>query len=142
MVMAVPRYIFWPFDIESARLDRARTRAKAHIADVLWMGVLAQEEGAELRIAGHLMACELCREPSISLWERVREKADPAALVQRCSCLETRNALLRHLEEGRLLADAAITHLRECIGCADHFLEPGKALHTLEVDEEAAAAQD
>jgi len=65
--MAVPRYIFWPFDIESARLDRARTRAKAHIADVLWMGG---------------------------------------------------------------------------IGCADHFLEPGKALHTLTVDEEAAAAQD
>jgi len=140
--MAVPRYIFWPFDIESARLDRARTRAKAHIADVLWIGVLAQEEGAELRMAGHLMACELCGETIICLWERVREKADPAAFVQRYSCLETRNALLRHLEEGRLLADAAITHLRECIGCADHFLEPGKALHTLAVDEEAAAAQD
>ena len=84
--MAVPHYIFWPFDIRSARLDRARTRAEAH-AEVLWMGVLAQEE------------------------------------------------------EGPL-ADAAITHLRECIGCADHFLEPGKALHTLAVDEEAAAAQD
>jgi len=140
--MAVPRYIFWPFDIESARLDRARTRAKAHIADVLWMGVLAQEEGAELRMAGHLMACELCGETIICLWERVREKADPAAFVQRYSCLETRNVLLRHLGEGRPLADAAITHLRECIGCADHFLEPGKALHTLAVDEEAAAAQD
>ncbi len=36
---------------------------------------MAQDEGAELRIEGHLMSCELCREPSISLWERVREKA-------------------------------------------------------------------
>jgi hypothetical protein len=139
--MAVPHYIFWPFDIGSSRLDRAPTRGKTHIADTLRVGVLAQEEGAELRIEGHLMGCELCREPSISLWERVREKADPAAFVQRYSCLETRNALLRHLE-GRPLAEAAITHLRECIGCADHFLEPGKALHTLAVDEEAAAAQD
>lgn len=140
--MAVPHYIFWPFDIGTSRLDRERTRAMTHIADAIRIGVLAQEEGAELRIEGHLMACELCREASISLWERARERAGPAASVQHYSCLETRNALLRHLEEGRFLAEAAITHLRECIGCADHFLEPGKALHTLEVDEEAAAAQD
>jgi hypothetical protein len=32
--------------------------------------------------------------------------------------------------------------LRECDGCADRFLGPAKALHTLEVDEKAAAAQD
>ncbi len=37
------------------------------------MGVLAQEEGVELCIEGHLMSCELCREPSISLWEYVSE---------------------------------------------------------------------
>lgn len=140
--MAVPRHVFWPFDIGSSRLDREPTRGKSHIADTWWVGLLAQEEGAELRIEGHLMACELCREPSISLWERVRETGDSAAFDQRYSCLETRNALLRHLVNGRPLAHAAVTHLRECIRCADHFLEPGKALHTLEVDEEAAAAQD
>ena len=138
----MPHYIFWPFDVGVSKIDRERTRAKTHIADAVRLGVLAQEEGAELRIEGHLMACELCAESSISLWERVREKADAAAVVGRYSCLQTRNALFRHLEEGRALAEAAITHLRECIGCADHFLEPGKALHTLEVDEAAAAAQD
>ncbi len=42
----------------------------------------------------------------------------------------------------QVLAEAAITHLRECICCADHFLEPGKALQTREVDENAVAAQD
>jgi predicted anti-sigma-YlaC factor YlaD len=140
--MTVPHYLFWPFDIGRSQADRERTRAKTHIADALRLGVLAQDEGAELRIEGHLMCCELCREPSISLWERVREKADPAAFVQRYSCLRTRNAILRHLEGDRPLPEAAITHLRECIGCADHFLEPGKALHTLEVDEKAVSAQD
>jgi hypothetical protein len=117
-------------------------RAKTHIAHAIRMGVLAQDEGAELRIEGHLMACEVCGESSITLWERVREKADPAAVVRRYSCLKTRNALFRYLEEGRPLVKAVIIHLRECIGCADHFLEPGKALHTLAVDEKAAAAQD
>ncbi len=140
--MTVPHYIFWPFDIGTSHLDRERTRAKTHIADAIRIGVLAQDEGAELRMAGHLMACEVCGESSITLWERVRERAEPAAFVQRYSCLETRNALFRYLEEGRPLPEATITHLRECIGCADHFLEPGKALHTLAVDEEAAAAQD
>ena len=140
--MTVPHYLFWPFDIGRSQADRERTRAKTHIADAVRVGVLAQDEGAELRIEGHLMSCELCREPSISLWERVREKADPAAFVQRYSCLRARNAILRYLEGGRPLAEAAITHLRECIGCADHFLEPGKALHTLEVDEKAVSAQD
>jgi hypothetical protein len=140
--MAVPHYFFWPFDVGISKIDRERTRAKTHIADAIRVGVLAQEDGAEVRIEGHLMACEFCRESSISLWERVRERADPAAFVQRYSCLQTRNALFRHLEEGRPLAEAAITHLRECVGCADHFLEPGKALHTLEVDEDAVAAQD
>lgn len=140
--MAVPHYFFWPFDVGISKIDRERTRAKTHIADAIRVGVLAQEDGAEVRIEGHLMACEFCRESSISLWERVRERADPAAFVQRYSCLQTRNALFRHLEEGRPLAEAAITHLRECVGCADHFVEPGKALHTLEVDEEAVAAQD
>jgi hypothetical protein len=140
--MTVPHYFFWPFDIGRSQADRERTRAKTHIADAVRVGVLAQDEGAELRIEGHLMCCEHCREPSISLWERVREKADPAAFVQRYSCLRTRNAILRHLEEDRPLAEAAVTHLRECIGCADHFLEPGKALHTLAVDEKAVSAQD
>jgi hypothetical protein len=140
--MSVPHFFFWPFDIGISKIDRERTRAKTHIADAVRMGVLAQDEGAEIRMEGHLMACETCGETSISLWERVREKADPAALVQRYSCLETRNALFRLLEEDRPLAEAAITHLRECIGCGQHFLEPGKALHTLAVDEEAVSAQD
>ena len=142
MVFAMPHFFFWPFDIGRSRPDRKRTRARTHIGDAVRMGLLAEEEGAELRVEGHLMGCELCREPSISLWESVREAADPPPLDQPCSCVETRNAVLRHLEDGRALPGAAVTHLRECEACSDHILGPAKALHTLEVDEKAAAAQD
>ena len=138
----MPHYFFWPFDVGISKIDRERTRARTHIADAVRLGVLAQEEGAELRIEGHLMACDVCGESSISIWERAREKADPAAFVQRYSCLQTRNVLFRHLEAGRPLEEPAITHLQECIGCADRFLEPAKARHTLEVDEDAVSAQD
>lgn len=134
-------YFFWPFDIAGPQPDKERG-AKTHIADAVRVGVLAQDEGAELRIEGHLMGCQFCREPSISLWERVRAAPDPAAGAQRYSCPRTRNALLRHLQEGRPLAEAAIAHLLECAGCAERFLEPAKALHTLAVDEEAVVAQD
>ena len=91
------------------------------------------------------MACEICRETSISLWESVREKVDPPdppASAQGSSCPQARNSILRHLEEGRALPGEVVTHLRGCEACSDHFLGPAKALHTLEVDEDAAAAQD
>ena len=134
-------YFFWPFDIGRSEADRERTRAKTHIADDLRIGVLAQEEGAELRMQGHLMACEFCREAVISLWEQVRETPEAAVLVGRYSCAETRSALFRQLEEGRPLDAAAIAHLRECAN-ADFFLESARALYTLAVDEEAIPALD
>jgi hypothetical protein len=49
--MPESHHIFWPFDTRSPRPDRERARAKTHIADVLWMGVLAEEDGAEPRVA-------------------------------------------------------------------------------------------
>src|SRR3989304_3432822 len=117
-----PHMFFWPFDVGKPQLERERTRAPNHIADFVRLGVLAGDEGCELRLEGHLMGCEICQETAISLWERVREHADPPAFVQRYSCLQTRNALFRHLDGGRSLDEAATTHLRECIGCADRFI--------------------
>lgn len=140
----MPHFFFWPFDIGRSEIDRKRARADTHISDEVRVGVLLHDEGAELRIEGHLMGCELCRELSICLWERAREQEATAAASARGnqSCLRTRNALLRHLEQKRPLAQEAIAHVRRCDGCADRFLEPAKALHTLEVDEEAVSAQD
>jgi hypothetical protein len=139
--MAMPHFLFWPFDVGISESDRERTRAKTHIADSIRVGVLANEEGAEIRIEAHLMGCEVCHENSISLWERVRA-GDLPPIEERYSCPQARNELLRHLEEDRPLTEPTLVHLMECPACADHFLEPAKALHTLEVDEEAAAAQD
>ncbi len=137
-----PHFLFWPFDIGKSKYESERTRAPNHIADAVRVGVLAGDEGSELRMEGHLMACETCREISISLWERVREGAGPPPAGDRFSCVQTRNALFRHLEGGRPLEEAAAVHLKECASCAEHFVEPAKAAHTLEVDEGAAAAQD
>lgn len=137
-----PHVFFWPFDIGRCQMERERTRPPTHINDSLRLGVLAQDEGAELRLEAHLMGCPLCREASISLWENLREAAEEAALAQPYSCPRTRNALFRHLEESRALEPAALAHLQSCIGCSDHFLEPAKAIFTAEVDEGAIAAQD
>lgn len=137
----MPHYFFWPFDIGRSKLDRERARAKTHISDAVRIGVLAEDEGAELRIEGHLMGCDVCKEISISLWERAREKGDDPA-KSKSSCLRARNAVLRHLEEERPLTEATINHLRGCDSCAVHFIEPAKALHTLDVDEGAVSGQD
>lgn len=140
MAMA-PHAIFWPFDIGRSQ-EQERRRPPTHIADSLRLGVLAQEEGAELRLEAHLMSCQLCRQASLALWEQLPEVADAVALAPQYSCARARNALFRHLEEGRPLEPAAVAHLQSCIGCSDHFLEPAKAIFTAEVDEGAIAAQD
>ena len=137
-----PHFFFWPFDIGRSKLESERTRAPVHIADSLRVGVLAGDEGAELRMEGHLMACDACRETAISLWERAREMTDPPTPHEPSECLQTRNALMRHLEGGRPLEEVAATHLRGCTACGEVFIEPAKAAHTLAVDEGAVAAQD
>jgi len=137
-----PHAIFWPFDLGRPTKEKERTRAPVHIADALRVGVLAGDEGCELRLAGHLMACEQCQEPAISLWELLRDGDAPALLGRQYSCLQARNALFRYMEGGCVLETAAAVHLRECVGCVENFLEPAKSLYALIVDESAISAQD
>ncbi len=137
-----PHIFFWPFDVGPVPYDKERARAITHVADSLRLGVLAQDEGAELRWEGHLMACPFCHEPVLSLWEQMPEAKDAAAFVQQVSCAQARNAVFRFLEQGRSLEPAVLTHLLSCLTCGDHFLEPAKALYRLEIDEAAVSAQD
>lgn len=137
-----PHVFFWPFDIGPTPYEKERTRATTHIPDWLRLGVLAQDEGAELRWQGHMMQCPLCHEPALSLWEQIPEAKDAAPFTQQVSCPQARNALFRYLEQGRQLEPAVINHLLACLTCSDHFLEPTRALYTLEIDEDAIAAQD
>jgi len=141
--MTMPRKVkSWPFDLGNRQSERERLRAATHIPDSLRVGAIAGDEGSELRIEGHLMACEVCREASISLWEQLRANCDPPPFVRQTSCAETRNTIFRHAESGRPLDMAATAHLEECVSCSDHFVDPARATYTLEVDEEAIAAQD
>lgn len=136
-----PHVFFWPFDIGPAPHEKERTRAATHIADWLRLGVLAQEEGAELRWQAHMMECPLCHEPALSLWE----EASGWGLTQAqrgLSCLQARNEVFRYLEQGRALQVEVLGHLASCPSCAEHFLEVAKVLYRREVDEEAIAAQD
>ncbi|MFQ5879048.1 MAG: hypothetical protein ACE5IZ_02595 [Dehalococcoidia bacterium] len=137
-----PHVLFWPFDVGTAPPERERTRPASHIADALRLGVLAEDEGAELRLEGHIMACLLCREPALALWGQMPEAKDAAAFVRQVSCAQARNSLLRYLEQGRRPELAVLSHVLSCLTCSDHFLGVAKALYTLEVDEGAVAAQD
>lgn len=141
-VTAVAHYLFWPFDIGESNVDKERGRARTHLSDSLRLGVLAEEEGAELRIEGHLMACEFCEDAALSLWSSSAFPADPPSFVRRVTCPAARNAVLRHLEQGRPLEPAALSHLRRCEACYDHFLAPAKARTALEMDDQAIGALD
>ncbi len=137
-----PHVIFWPFDLGRSAKEKERTSAPVHIADALRVGVLAGDEGCELRLQGHLMTCELCQEPTLSLWELLRDWEGPALLGWQYSCLQARNDLFRYMEGGRALESAAAAHLRECVDCVDNFLEPAKSRYAMIVDEGVISAPD
>lgn len=115
---------------------------RTHISDALRIGLLAEDEGAELRIAGHIMSCPMCGESCLCLWERLQGNTDPPAYVPGPDCCQTRNDVLRYLEDDREVPDATLTHLQDCDSCRTHFIEPAKALYALLVDEDSVAAQD
>lgn len=137
-----PHFLFWPFDVDPAPHEKERIRAVTHIIDALRLGVLAQEEGAELRWEGHVMQCPQCHDPALSLWEQLPkcEGADPS--TPHVSCAAARNGVFRYMEQGRGLELATLTHLLSCPDCAEHFVEPAKNLYRLEVDEDSVSAQD
>ena len=55
---------------------------------------------------------------------------------------DDRGTLDWHTSLKGALEAAAAAHLRECVGCVDHFLEPAKSRYALIVDEGAISAQD
>lgn len=112
-----------------------------HLPDDLRLGVLAGVEDDELRLEGHLLTCEFCREPGMTLAEFADTPDGRSAPQQAVACWEARNALLRFFEQGRELDPDAVTHLNVCECCRDHFLEPARAARALE-DESSVPALD
>jgi hypothetical protein len=62
---------------EVAKAIGSGVPVRTHLSDALRIGVLAEEEGAELRIEGHHVF-PICGE-SCCLWEAVRGNVDPPA---------------------------------------------------------------
>ena len=115
---------------------------RTHLPDALRIGVLAEDEGAGLRMEGHIMSCPICGESCLCLWETVRGNVDPPAYVPGPGCAQTRNDILRYLEDDREVPEPTLAQLQDCEGCRTHFIEPAKALYALLVGEESVSAQD
>jgi hypothetical protein len=112
-----------------------------HLPDDLRLGVLAGSEDHELRLEAHLLTCEICREPGMTLAEFADTPDGRRAPQEPVKCWEARNALLRFFEQGRELEQSTVAHLNFCECCRDHFLEPTRAVRALE-DESSVSALD
>ncbi len=110
----------------------------SHFPDALRIGVLAGEEGDELRLQAHFMHCESCREPGLRLLRRVNvaQGRTPGPAV---SCALARNALFRYFEQGRELTDAELDHLNACDACCEHFLSPARCARHHELEDDIPA---
>ena len=112
-----------------------------HFPDELRIGVLAGIEDHELRLQAHFLSCDACREPGVALAEFADTPDGRCAPQQPVNCWEARNVLFRFFEQGRVLESHAVAHLNACECCRDHFLEPARAVRTLE-DESAISGLD
>ena len=111
----------------------------AHFPDVIRVGVLAGDEGAELRLQAHFMQCEICREPALRLVRMLGEGAELDVLKKTVPCARARNAIFRYFEQGRELTQAEIDHLNTCESCYDHFVEPARCTRCDEEDADIPA---
>lgn len=123
-----------------ARPERSEGVPPTHFPDALRIGVLAGEEGDELRLAAHFMHCEFCREPALRLLEKIAASPQGQTPAVQISCAEARNALLRYFEQGRELTQTEIDHLNTCLGnWREHFLEPARCAHYDELEDDIPA---
>jgi predicted anti-sigma-YlaC factor YlaD len=112
-----------------------------HFPDELRIGVLAGIEDHELRLQAHFLSCDACREPGMALAEFADTPDGRCVPQQPLTCWEARNVLFRFFEQRRVLESHAVAHLNACECCRDHFLEPARAVRTLE-DESSVSALD
>jgi hypothetical protein len=111
----------------------------AHFPDAIRVGVLACDEGYELRLEAHFMHCEVCREPALRLVRMLGECAELEKVKKEIPCCRARNAIFRYFEQGRELTQEAIDHLNTCEDCYDHFIEPARCVRCDEEDADIPA---
>jgi hypothetical protein len=119
---------------------RKQVAPAMHIPDIVRVGVIACTDEDGLRLQGHLMACEGCREPLIALVPQ--RTALPLTRPAEISCAKARDAMCRYLEGGDQPDDAAFAHVTSCDLCDDLFFEPAKALILREYEPEHVGEVD
>ena len=111
----------------------------SHFPDLMRIGVLAGEEGDELRLEAHFMHCESCREPALRLLRRVSVGSSAQSPATQVSCAQARNALFRYFEQGREPTQAELDHLNACGDCCEHFLGPARCARHHEAEDDTPA---
>jgi hypothetical protein len=105
-----------------------------HIPDTVRVGVIACTEEDALRLQGHLMACEGCRTPLITLV--LQRPAAPLARPAAMSCAKARDVMCCYLEGGGRPDDTTFVHITSCDSCDDLFFEPAHAVILREYEPE------
>ena len=111
----------------------------SHFPDLMRIGVLAGEEGDELRLQAHFMHCESCREPALRLLRQVSRDAKAPTPETEVSCAQARNALFRFFEQGREPSKPELDHLSACVSCCEHFLDPARCARHHEGEDDTPA---
>ncbi len=117
-----------------AALLRKQVAPAQHISDIVRVGVIAHTEEDCLRLQAHLMTCEGCRAPLISLV--LHRTALPLARPPEISCAKACDVMCRYLEGGGLPDDATFVHITSCDACDDLFFEPARAVILREYEPE------
>lgn len=105
-----------------------------HIPDMVRVGVIACAEEHEMWLQAHLMACEGCRAPLITLM--LKRTAVDMARPPEIPCHKARSLMFRYLEGGPLPDDATFAHITACDACDDLFFEPAEAVILKEYEPE------
>jgi len=105
-----------------------------HIPDEVRVGVLAGSEEYETWLQAHLLRCQECLKPLLSLFGRLPVVEASGEGLAAVACSQARNAIFHYLETGREPPQEFLHHVINCEACSRPFYEPAKNLVLLEFD--------
>ncbi len=111
-----------------------------HIPDTVRVGVIADMEEHEVWLQAHLMACEGCRAPLITLM--LKRTAVDVHRPPEMPCAKARDVMFRYFEGGPLPDEAVLAHITACDRCDDLFFEPAEAVILKEYEPEHVGEVD
>lgn len=119
---------------------RQQVAPALHIPDMVRVGVIACTEEHELWLQAHLMSCEGCRAPLVTLM--LKRTAVDVHRPPQMPCAKARDVMFRYLEGGPLPDEATLAHITACDLCDDLFFEPAEAVILKEYEPEHVGEVD